>query len=235
MAIEIVSTGIGLGVGVLATVFVREIAFRKIQNEEHSKLTSHWSIAESGGGPVKLCAEHLGNVEVPPGSKVLVGRGTKSVPAAIAARSEIRVSGSIQSNFALAKDKALVFAGAVKEGTLAVWTYEDQVLQRLAYEWDHAWRDSEPLVGRASVTSLKDHVGQTVEIVGSVSDVAQKNGLHYARVIENGVTATIASATPIAAGKGSVVRAIGVVDHAPAGKEPILRAEKVESLRHATF
>lgn len=234
MAFDILSAFVGLAVGVLATVFVRELVFRKVQNQEHSKLTQHWSLAERGGRPVKLVAEALGDVEVPPGSQVLVGRGV-SVPSAVAQRCEVRVSARIHNNFALADGRALVFASAVRPGTLAVWTYEEQVLQRLAVEWDHAWRDSEPLAARATVANLKDLTGQTVEVVGSVADVAEKDGLQYLRLMEHGVTATVATRTPVRAGKGSVVRAVGVVERALTGREPVVRAQTVEALRAPTM
>jgi hypothetical protein len=235
MDFDILSALLGLVVGVLVTVFVRELVFTKIQNQEHSKITGHWSLSENGARPVKLCAESLGDVDVPPGSQVLVGRGSH-VGAELERRCEVRVSDRIQSSFALADGKAIVYSsGTVKPGTLAVWTYEDQVLQRLALEWDHAWQASEPRVPRATVTSLKDLTGQTVEVIGSVSDVAEKGGVHYVRLIENGFTATVASSTPVHATKGSVVRAIGTVDRALAGKEPVVRASKVEQLRAGTF
>jgi hypothetical protein len=230
MALDVLSAGLGLAVGVLATVFVREIVFRSVQNEEHSKLTAHWSLGEHGGKPVKLVAEALGDVEVPHGSQVLVGRGSP-VPEPVARRCEVRVSDRIQSNFALADGRALVFAGAVRPQTLAVWTYEDQVLQRLAVEWDHAWAASEPRAPRASVTALKDLTGQTVEVVGSVSDVATKDGVQYFRLLENGFTATVATTMPVPAGKGSHIRAVGVVERALLGREPVLRAQRVEALR----
>jgi hypothetical protein len=231
MLLDPFSAALGLGIGVLVTIFVREIAFKHIQNEEHSKLTAHWSLGDARGGkPVKLCTERLADVEVPPGSQVLVGRGTP-VPEGIARRCEVRVTDRIHSNFALADGRALVFASTVKPGALAVWTYEDQVLQRLGLEWDQAWRAAEPSVPRASVTSLKDLTGRTVEVIGSVSDVAEKAGVHYVRLIENGFTATVASQTPVGAQKGNVVRAIGTVERALAGKEPVVRAIKVETVR----
>jgi hypothetical protein len=235
MILDPLSIGVGLVVGVLVTLFVREIAFRHVLNDEHSKLTAHWSLAESGGHPVKLSAERLSaGVEVPPGSRVLVGRGS-AVPPEVAKRCEVRVSDRIQSNFALADGRAIVFASAVRPQALGVWTYEDQVLQRLALEWDHAWQHAEPMVPRASVTSLKDLTGQTVEVVASVTDVAEKGGVQYLRLIENGFTATVANHEPIQAGKGSTVRVLGTVDRALSGKEPVLRAQKVEALRGATF
>lgn len=234
MAFDILSAGVGLVVGIIATVFVRELVFRKVQNTEHSKLTHHWSLAERGGRPVKLVAEELGDVEVPPGSQVVVGRGAH-VPPAVAQRCEVRVSDRIKNNFALADGRALVFASAVRPSTLAVWTYEDQVLQRLAREWDHAWQHSEPLATRAGVAALRDLTGHTVEVVASVSDVAEKDGVQFLRLIENGVTATVATRTPVRAGKGSVVRAVGVVDRALGGKEPVLRAQTVEALRAPTM
>jgi hypothetical protein len=234
MPFDIVSAGVGLGVGVLATVFVREIAFRRVQNGEHSKLTAHWSLAEKGGRPVKLVAESLGDVEVPPGSQVLLGRGS-SVPPAVAKRCEVRVTDRVPGNFALADGRALVFASPVRPQALAVWTYEEQVLQRLAVEWDHLWAHAEPAATRAAVTALKDLTGQTVEVVGSVSDVATKDGVTFLRLNEHGFTATIATRETIRAGKGSVVRAVGVVDRALAGNEPVLRATRVESLRGPTW
>lgn len=230
MALDLLSVGIGFVVGALAAIFVRELAERRIQNVEHSKLTAHWSIADTRGKPVKLCAEAIGDVEVPPGSQVLVARGG-SVPPQVAKRCEVRVSDRVQSNFMLADGRALVFAASPKPGALAVWTYEEQVLQRLGLEWDHAWRDSEPMVPRATVTDLRSLTGRTVEVVGSVSDVAEKGGIHYLRLLENGFTATVASATPVRAQKGSVVRAVGTVERALLGQEPVLQAVKVEPLR----
>jgi hypothetical protein len=228
MALDLVSAGIGLGVGVLATVFVRELVFRTVQNTEHTKLTAHWSLTEDHGSrPVKLCAEQLSSIEVPPGSQVLVGRGTPVAPE-VRQRCEVRVTDRIQSNFALGEDRALVFASGVKPGALAVWTFEDQVLQRLALEWEQAWRQSEPLVPRASITELRGLLGQTVEVVGSVSDLAERGGMHYVRLIDNGFTATVASPTPLDAAKGSTVRVLGTVDRAVMGKEPVLRAQKLE-------
>ncbi|HEV8361258.1 MAG TPA: hypothetical protein VGR28_12470 [Candidatus Thermoplasmatota archaeon] len=230
--IDLLSAGLGLGVGVLATLFVRELAYRKIQNVEHSKLTHHWSLSETGHGAVRLCTERLDFADVPPGSQVLVGRGTQ-VPAEVAKRCEVRVSDRIQSNFALAQDKALVFASTVRPGALAIWTYEVQVLQSLDAEWERAWRASEPSVPRASVTSLPHMTGRTVEVVGSVSDVAEKGGVHYVRLMENGFTATVATSSPVAAQKGSVVRAIGTVEKALVGREPVIRAVKVEAVARA--
>lgn len=230
MEFDLLSAGIGLTVGVLATVFVRELVTRNVQNQEATKLTAHWSLAEHNGArPVKLCAEHVGAIDVPPGSQVLVGRGASaSVPAEVRQRCEVRVSDRIQSSFALGDDRALVFATAVRPGALAVWTFEEQVLQRLSTEWAHAWHDSEPLVPHAALTDLRDRVGQSVELVASVSDVAEKNGVHYMRLLDNGFTATVASEAPFEAPKGSTVRVVGTVDRALMGKEPVVRALKVE-------
>ncbi|MCA1812569.1 MAG: hypothetical protein LC624_01300 [Halobacteriales archaeon] len=234
MIIDPVSTGIGLVIGVLVTVFVRELVFKTVQNEEHTKLTAHWSLSEhSGGKPVKLCTEHIGAIGVPAGSQLLVSRDTR-VPEDLRKRCEVRVSARIQSNFALGDDRALVFASAVRPGALAVWTFEEQVLQRLSDEWARAWADSEPMVAQVELSGLRELMGQTVEVHGSVSDVAEKGGVHYLRLLDgHGFLATVASDAPISAAKGSMVRVIGTVDRSLVGKEPILRAVKVERLAHS--
>lgn len=229
MAFDPLSAGIGLGVGVLAALFVRELSERRIRNQERSKLTAQWSLADLGGGPARLCTPTLGSLDVPPGSQVLVARGA-AVPPEVARRCEVRVAAGLGLSFALAGERAILFPGAARAGALALWTREEPILERLAAEWRAAWERSEPLVPRVRVAELAAHLGEDVEVVATVSDVAERDGVKYLRLLDAGYTATLASPGPAAVAKGGAVRAVGRVERVAGGREPVLRASRVEPL-----
>jgi len=229
MPLDPVSAGLGLGLGVLATVFVYELGVRKVQNREHAKMTREWSLVEGGGHPVRLAGAALGDLALPPGSKVLVQRGA-FVPRTISDTCQVREVSEVPGNFALLQNSALVFAATPATGAPALWSYEEQVMERLHESFDRAWARGEPIVPLAPVDALARFEGQMVAVQGNVREVADKGGIQYLRLMEKGVPATVASEHRVSARNGTLIRAVGRVERAPVGGEAILRATKVEAI-----
>ncbi|MDI6707758.1 MAG: hypothetical protein QME47_01525 [Candidatus Thermoplasmatota archaeon] len=137
---DLLSAGIGAFVGIMATLLMVEIGLKKILPwGETSRLTSIWSLEDiKGTKPLAFVAEDIEGVEIPKGSLVVV-KGDK-IP--YSKDSRIAKNPAVNTNFAVGEDRALIFSGVPRYGTLAVWTTNPKIIARLGSEFNRLWSES---------------------------------------------------------------------------------------------
>ncbi|MEW6070132.1 MAG: hypothetical protein AB1485_05895 [Candidatus Thermoplasmatota archaeon] len=133
------SLGVGAFVGIVAVVLMVEIGMRKILPwSETSRLTSIWNLEDiKGVKPLAIAAESIEGLEIPKGSLVVI-KGDK-----IPYLRDLRIvkNPAVSTNFAIGEDRALIFSGTPKQGTLAIWTANPKIIARLTSEFNRLWSE----------------------------------------------------------------------------------------------
>lgn len=140
MSQEIAQIGIGFALGVLVTIIVVELGFRKISpRQETSRLTTIWSLDEIKGlSPVRIVAEEIRDVSVPPNSTLVL----KSADGLEGRRDlKIRINKAVNTNFAFCGDRALIFTKGISPKVPVVWTVNPTMLSFLRSEFTRLWKE----------------------------------------------------------------------------------------------
>lgn len=172
MPVDLLWTTVGFVVGVAATAFALEVAFRRVRNEERASLTKDWSLQQLRGneGPPRIVTTSLQGVNVPQGSKVLVAPGAK-LPSEISSTCEIRIHDDAKGNFVVGNGKALFCTGPVKAGTLALETVHPALVDRLERSFESLWMQAKPYTKSVDPTEIAANEGSLVEVQGQVREI----------------------------------------------------------------
>ncbi len=132
---DVVSLIIGFVIGLVVVGIAIELGTKK--KPETSPASSHtkkWSISEITNP--RVMAEHLGDVEIPKNSKVLVNMYRDKE---ILKELNVREHEEIKGNFIVGDDRALILAGPVKKDEIGFWTVEKKIVEKLSDEFDEMW------------------------------------------------------------------------------------------------
>ena len=117
---DVVSLIIGFVIGLVVVGIAIELGTkRKPETSPASSHTKKWSISEITNP--RVMAEHLGDVEIPKNSKVLVNMYKDKE---ILKELNVREHEEIKGNFIVGDDRALILAGPVKKDEIGFWTVE---------------------------------------------------------------------------------------------------------------
>jgi hypothetical protein len=171
MPVSILWTTVGFVVGVAATAFALEVAFRGVRNEERASLTKDWTLAElSRDGPPDIVTTSLDGVDVPENSRVLVAPGAK-LPSKIQHSCQIRVHEDAEGNFAIGSGRAVLCTGAVEPGTLALETVHPALVDRLETSFESLWMQAKPFKKTVKPSQIPSHEGNQVQVEGQVTEI----------------------------------------------------------------
>lgn len=196
MPIDLASLGIGFVSGVAATAVAWSMTTRHVTNPEQTKLTAVWALDEVGRGhPPALMVERLVGLKVPAGSKILVPAGQpNAVPPDVLLACEVRMHPDVGMNYALGKDRALVFSSYMHPRAHAVYTYESAAVRKLQADFTRLWTEGEPYVEKVPLAAVAGMDGRHVEITGVAQELVEFRGRHMLRVSDGehavGVTTT---------------------------------------------
>ncbi len=144
---DVISLIVGFVVGIIAVSIAIELSWRKEEVVETCKIAKKWSLSELKN-PL-IVAEKL-KMDAPSGSKVVVrvetafSRGAKQ-------------NSEVVGNFALGRDRALIFSGEIREGQLAFRTVDERILRSLRNLFNKFWEgeggeEETKVSGRGTVT-----------------------------------------------------------------------------------
>jgi len=132
---DVVSLIIGFVIGLVVVGIAIELGTkRKPETSPASSHTKKWSISEITNP--RVMAEHLGDVEIPKNSKVLVNMYKDKE---ILKELNVREHEEIKGNFIVGDDRALILAGPVKKDEIGFWTVEKKIVEKLSDEFDEMW------------------------------------------------------------------------------------------------
>ena len=132
---DVVSLIIGFVIGLVVVGIAIELGTkRKPETSPASSHTKKWSISEITNP--RVMAEHLGDVEIPKNSKVLVNMYKDKE---ILKELNVREHEEIKGNFIVGDDRALILSGPVKKDEIGFWTVEKKIVEKLSDEFDEMW------------------------------------------------------------------------------------------------
>lgn len=231
MPVDLLWLTVGFLVGVAATAFALEVAFRRVRNDERASLTKTWSLDELDGdeGPPSIVTTSLDGVNVPDGARVLVAPGAR-LPESLSRRCEIRLHDEADGNFAVGNGKALLCTGPVEAGTLALETVHPALVSRLERSFDSLWVQAEPHKRQVEPDEISRNEGSLVEVSGTVDEILSSGDKALVRMASDDAhgrgNVLVPSNLPIEEGKayrfsGNVVQEAG---------RKALKAEHVEEI-----
>jgi len=144
--VDVISLIVGFVVGIIAVSIAIELSWKKEETVETCKVAKKWSLSEIRN-PL-IVAEKL-KMNAPGGSKVVVRVETAFSKGA-------KQNSEAVGNFALGSDRALIFAGEIREGQLAFRTVDERILRNLRKLFNQFWEgeaeETKVSGGRGTIT-----------------------------------------------------------------------------------
>jgi len=166
---------LGFGIGVVITFLVIYLSMRsRVPVEKSAELVSMWSIRELGL-EVKGIIESAGNIDLPPGSMVVV-RDSSSIPQKMLDSCEVRTNPDVKGNVLLGHTRAFVFSGIMSKSSMVMVTEDDDLLLRLSNHFNNLWASAQPYAEVVSIKDLMDNIGRYVKIAGHVTSAKPFKG-----------------------------------------------------------
>lgn len=181
---DVLSTFIGFVVGVVAAGIAVELGLKKwFSAPDSSKLTTIWSLTELSSPEIVATSLHAG-VEVPASARIVCA---SDIPASRKGLN-VRRNGEVKGSFAIDANRAraVLFLGGIEKGSLALWTVDERIIERLRAEFSRLWTRSTDYVERASVADIATRANATVETTGIVQDVIPYKGKYMLRLSDRG-------------------------------------------------
>lgn len=181
---DVLSTFIGFIVGVVAAGIAVELGLKKwFSAPDSSKLTTIWSLTELHAPEVVATSLHPG-VEVPANARIVCAGDLPPSKKGLNVRRNAESKGSFAIDSRRAR--ALLFLGGIEKGSLALWTVDERMIERLRAEFNRLWTRSTDYVERASVAEIASKANVTVETRGIVQDVIPYKGKYMLRLTDRG-------------------------------------------------
>jgi hypothetical protein len=130
--VDLISLIIGFVVGIVAVSIAIELGWKKEAPVQTCKIARQWHLSEISR-PI-VVAEKL-KMQPPQNAQVVVQTHT-------AYSKDAKQHSDVTGNFVLGSDRALIFAGEIREGQMAFRTVDDAILRHLRSRFHHYWEDS---------------------------------------------------------------------------------------------
>jgi hypothetical protein len=213
MPIDLLSLFIGFVTGAVVCAFAWNLSSRTSNKPaETTRISGVWSIKDvvSPGTQLAVLATGVRDVQLPPGSKILVPRAD-AVGADILATCEVRMHPGVNVNAAIGKDRALVFSGPVAAKSTAMTTLEVNSVRRLQADFGRLWGESTPYIEPvASVSALSGKAGRMVAVSGQAADVIEFRGRKMLRISDGkAAVGVVTSQGDVAQWSGATIRVQG--------------------------
>jgi len=222
--VDVLWTLIGFLIGVVAAAIAVEFGLKKfLSPPENSKLTTVWSLSEL---PAPLIAARtISGANVPKNARLLTaGRYTGARDGF-----DLRTSGELKGNFAVDANaaRALIFLGDIAPGTLALWTIDERLIERLRSEFNRLWGRSVDYVEKVEIADVPKKANLSVLTEGTVQDVVPYRGSYLLRLTDRGETVGVLVEQPVAM-NGKRVAVTGIVRASSSGY-PLIEAVEVRA------
>jgi hypothetical protein len=138
---DLLSVGIGAIIGIIVTMLMVEIGMKKVLPwSETSRLTSIWSLEDiKGSKPLLIVAENIEDLEIPEGSLVALKEDKKFH---YKSKVLVKTNLSINTNFVVGEDRALIFSSWLKPGIPVIWSTNPKIIARLTSDFNRYWSEA---------------------------------------------------------------------------------------------
>lgn len=222
--VDVLWTLIGFLIGIVAAGFAVELGLKKFfAPPEASKLTRVWSLKEMGS-PL-IAATRIDGIQVPTNARLVTAQNFPGQRDGF----ELRTNPETGANFAVDANqpRALIFLDGVRPGSLAVWSVDERLIERLRSEFHRLWSRSTDYVERVSLAEIPRKSNATVETHGVVQSVVPYRGSYLLRLQDEGDTVgvLVERDLPLA---GKRVHVTGIVRTSSSGY-PLIEAVEVKA------
>lgn len=225
---DILSTLVGFLVGIVTAGFAVELGLKKLFSPpESSKLTTVWSLSELPQALV--VAKEVRGVDVPRGARVVTATPLQVPRDGF----EVRKNGEAHGNFAVSETqpRALLFLGAPDPGSLALWTVDEKLIERLRAEFHRLWTRSTDYVEKVKLADVAHKANLTVSTGGVVQGVVPYKGHFLVRLTEEGETVGVLVDQNVPL-EGTRVEVVGIVRTSGSGY-PLIEAIEIRGRTEA--
>jgi hypothetical protein len=132
--VDLISLIIGFVVGIVAVSIAIELGWKKEAPIQTCKIARQWRLSEI---PHPLVVAEKLKMQPPQNAQVVVQAHT-------AYSKDAKQHPDVTGNFIIGSDRALIFAGEIRENQMAFRTIDDAILRHLRSRFHHYWEDSEP-------------------------------------------------------------------------------------------
>jgi hypothetical protein len=220
--VDVLWTLIGFVTGVIAAAIAVEFGLKKfLSPPENSKLTTVWALNEL---PAPLVAARtIQGITPPKNARVLSAGGFSGSREGF----ELRTNRELKGNFAVDANanRALIFLGDLQPGTLALWTVDERLIERLRAEFNRLWGRSVDYVEKVQIADIPKKANLNVQTEGTVADVVPYRGNYLLRLTEHGETVGVLVDRPLSY-QGQRVAVTGIVRASSSGY-PLIEALEV--------
>lgn len=222
--VDVLWTLIGFLIGIVAAAIAVEFGLKKfLAPPENSKLTTVWSLAEL---PAPLVAARtIHGAKVPKNARLLAGGAYAGERDGF----DLRTSAELKGNFAVDANvpRALIFLGDIAPGTLALWTVDERLIERLRSEFNRLWGRSTDYLENVAIADVPKKANLSVRTEGTVQDVVPYRGNYLLRLTDHGETVGVLVEEPLAM-NGKRVAVTGIVRASSSGY-PLIEAVEVRA------
>lgn len=223
--VDLLWTSIGFVVGVAAAGIAVELGLKKLFSApETNKLTTAWSLAEF---PTPwVAAKTVESIKIPKNTRLVTAQTYAGARDGFDLRKNPEVAGSFAVDANL--PRGLLFLGDVKPGTLALWTVDERLIERLRAEFNRHWSRSTDHVERVAVGQVSGKPNLTIQTEGTVADVIPYRGNFLMRLTDGGETVGVMVDKELPL-RGRRVSVTGVVRASSSGY-PLVEAVEVQQV-----
>lgn len=204
---------IGFFVGVVTAGFAVELGLKKLLSPpDSSKLTNVWSLTEL---PTPLIvATQIQDLALPKTAKLVTARALQVPRDGF----EVRTNAGARANFAVdaTLPRALIFLSGIEKGTMALWTVDERLIERLRAEFNRLWTHSTDYVERVRLAEIPQKANLTVSTQGTVQGVVPYKGQYLVRLSDEGETVGVLVDREVHM-TGTRVEVVGVVKTSSSG------------------
>ncbi len=220
---DTVSVLVGFLIGIVAMTIAVEFGLKKIfRPPAVNKVTGSWRLSDHQAPLV--VAQDASAVDLPNGSRVVTAGDVASIGFK---QRDHRRNPNARSNFIVDPelDRALVFMGPIREGTLALATLDPAIAQRLRAEHRRLWETGEAYVDDLPLAQVAKNTGVLVRVQARVQECVPYRERHLLRLTDgtHAVGALVDEALDL---QGKQVLVTGRVVRGTSGY-PLLDAEEV--------
>lgn len=220
--VDVLWTLIGFLVGVVAAAIAVEFGLKKfLSPPENSKLTTVWNLNDL---PAALIAAKTIQGLTPARNARLLTAGPYTGPRE---GFDMRTNPDLRGNFAVdaTANRALIFLGDMAPGTLALWTVDERLIERLRAEFNRLWGRSVDYVERVVIADVPKKANLSILTEGTVADVVPYRGNYLLRLTDKGETVGVLVDRPVSF-NGQRVAVTGIVRSSSSGY-PLIEALEI--------
>ncbi len=132
---DIISLGVGILIGFFSVIFAIELGVKKIlPYTESVRITTQWALSDLGSSPLYIVCEKISDIDLPKNVAIISKERFPEYE-----KFNSKIIPTVNTNFAVSEDRALIFSTSIKPNIFAVWTSNAKIISRLIAEFNRLW------------------------------------------------------------------------------------------------